>query len=103
MRKVEFWFYSKFFNLKVYFLNKNVLVNRMFLFNRIKINEIRDQTLSDRLKKWFRIGSQNHNSQPTLFESKYRMLDEMEIKKLESFEFDFNFSENPVQTSQRLS
>ena len=31
------------------------------------------------------------------------MLDEMEITKLESFEFDFNFSVNPVQTSQRLS
>ena len=75
----------------------------MFLFNRLKIDTIRDQALSDRLKKWFKIGSQSYNSQPTLFGSKLRMLDEMEIKKLESFELDFNFLENPIQICQRLS
>ena len=68
----------------------------MFLFNRLKIDTIKDQTLLDKMKKWFNISSTNYASQPILLESKRRMLDELEIEKLESFEFDFNFSKNPV-------
>ena len=74
----------------------------MFLFNRLKIDTIKDQKLLDKMKKWFNISSTNYASQPTLLESKRRMLDELEIEKLESFEFDFNYSQNPVQVSKRL-
>ena len=56
------------------------MATRMFLFNRVKLELITDQSLLDRLKKWFKIDSYLYNCEPKLLEYQLRKLDDNEIE-----------------------
>ena len=75
----------------------------MFLLNRIKLETVKDKYLLLLLKSWFNIIPNEHDSNHKLLESTSRMLNNLEISKIMTFEFDFNFSRNPVQISQRIN
>ena len=53
----------------IFFINFNkVLITRMFLINRIKLETVSDKNLLQRLKMWFNIAPNEYISNPTLLD-----------------------------------
>ena len=74
----------------------------MFLINRIKLETVRDKNLLQQLKIWFNIAPNEYISNPALLDTYTKKLNTLEIEKISTFDFDFNFFQNPVQVSKRL-
>ena len=74
----------------------------MFLFNRLKIGVIKDQSLIHCLKKWFNITSNNYRMHSPMLYTKFKMLDNIEASILASYKIDLNFLKLPVQIGQTL-
>ena len=73
----------------------------MFLINRVKLEGTRDYYLLEKLNNGSILYQTNLTQIQTLLEPYTKRLNNLDIEKINCFDPDFNFYQNPVQVSAR--